>query len=375
MQQIHQQMQQQPQQSVGGLYVPPGYVYQTSEGRVGNRRVTVSASAYPGHFAPQPGAPIPSASTSFVPPHSRSTASAPPSTSAYQVYPSLTPASRTVPAAGNTNAPKKSQQSTTTPQYYYDPRTNTATNNAPVMTQVSSTNPVTIPQTATTAPVPRTSTTKKSSSTTRRQAPAPPSTPNRKSSRTPLSSQPVPQEQVPPPVTPVVRTGGGGGTTAPSSSKRVSTSTTRRISAAPAPATTSSAPSSTTQPYNSSRGKVVDAFNRYSAFWKGSYSPRTLTFSSVPWPVVDAPKHPTSLNVNAVRSFLLSPHHSQGVPARERVEHAQSIWEPKSFMATLGHKMREEEEKEKIERTLLFLQGTLRILYNEVVAAESLDDG
>ncbi|KAG9041064.1 hypothetical protein FS837_012776 [Tulasnella sp. UAMH 9824] len=97
---------------------------------------------------------------------------------------------------------------------------------------------------------------------------------------------------------------------------------------------------------------------------------RTLTFSSVPWPVADVPEHPTSLNSSAVRSFLLSPHHSQGVPARERIEHAQSVWEPKSFMATYGPKMHEEDKK-KIERALIFLQGTLRILHNEVVAADS----
>ncbi|KIO31893.1 hypothetical protein M407DRAFT_241633 [Tulasnella calospora MUT 4182] len=236
------------------------------------------------------------------------------------------------------------------------------------MTQVPNTTPVTIAQTSTTAPQPRTSTA--SATTTRRQAPAPPSTPRRKSARTPLSSQPQ-QEQVVPPLTPVTtgtRVSSTGATLAPpaaptTSSKRVSTG---RRHSTPA--------GGTSQPYNSSPRKVVDAYNRYSAFWKGAYSPRTLTFSSVPWPVVDAPKHPTSLNVNAVRSFLLSPHHSQGVPARERVEHAQSVWEPKSFMATWGPKMREE-DKEKIERTLLFLQGTLRILYNEVVAAETLDDG
>ncbi|KAG8979942.1 hypothetical protein FRC05_007385 [Tulasnella sp. 425] len=350
-QQIHQQMQQQP--TAGGLYVPPGYVYQTTEGRVGNRRVTVSASAYPGHFAPQAGAP-----NTFVPSHSR-TASAPNST-AYQVYANVTPASRTVTAGAN--AKKLPQAPPQQPQYYYDPRAAT-TSAAPaaVMTQVSNTTPVTIAQTSTTAPTPRTST---ASATSRRQAPAPPAKPRRKSARAPLSSQPQ-QEQVRPPstaVTPAVGTISLAPPQPTTSSKRVSTG--RR----------NSAPASASQPYNASRGKVVEAYNRYAKFWQGAYSPRTLTFSSIPWPVVDAPKHPTSLNVNAVRSFLLSPHHSQGVPARERVEHAQSVWEPKSFMATWGPRMRED-DKEKIERTLLFLQGTLRILYNEVVAVESLDDG
>ncbi|KAG8961406.1 hypothetical protein FRC00_012369 [Tulasnella sp. 408] len=346
----------------GGLYVPPGYVYKTSETRVGNRRVTVSASAYPGHFAPQTGAP-----NAFTPSHTR-TASAP------QVYAPVPPASRTVPA-GSVNGKKTAQAPPPPqPQYYYDPR---ATMTSAVMTQVPTTAPVTIahtsttapqPQTSSSAPQPRTSTASATKSSTRRQAPAPPSAPREKSARRPLSSQP-PQEKVVPPLTPVT-TGPRISTLAPPAPTTSATTSSKRVSTGRRHST----PAGTTQPYNSSRTKVVDAYNRYSAFWKGAYSPRTLTFSSVPWPVVDAPKHPTSLNVNAVRSFLLSPHHSQGVPARERVEHAQSVWEPKSFMATYGPKMRED-DKEKIERTLLFLQGTLRILYNEVVAAESLDDG
>ncbi|KAG8920755.1 hypothetical protein FRC01_000612 [Tulasnella sp. 417] len=383
-QQIHQQMQQQHTGVVptaaagtGGLYVPPGYVYKTTETRVGNRRVTVSAGAYPGHFAPQTGAPSAPAPNAFTPSHTR-TASAPPA-AAYQVYANVQPVTRTVAAGGSVKSKKTAQAPPPQPQYYYDPR---ATTTPAIMTQVPNTTPVTIAQTSTSAPQPKTSTTAPqprtstaSATNTRRQAPAPPSTPRRKSARTPLSSQPQ-QEQVVPPLTPVttgtrVSTGAMLAPPAPTSRAPATTSSaSKRVSTGRRHST----PAGTSQPYNSSPRKVVDAYNRYSAFWKGAYSPRTLTFSSVPWPVVDAPKHPTSLNVNAVRSFLLSPHHSQGVPARERVEHAQSVWEPKSFMATYGPKMRED-DKEKIERTLLFLQGTLRILYNEVVAAESMDDG
>jgi len=133
-----------------------------------------------------------------------------------------------------------------------------------------------------------------------------------------------------------------------------------------------SAPAAST-PYHASPKRIADAWSRYSRFWSGSYAPRTITFDNVPWPMVDPPKHPTSLTVNSVRSFLLSPHHSQGVPARERVETAQRQWEAGAFMARFGPKMKD--DRDRIERTLGFLQGTLRLLHNEVVTAESIDDG
>ncbi|KAG8904672.1 hypothetical protein FRB99_001354 [Tulasnella sp. 403] len=127
------------------------------------------------------------------------------------------------------------------------------------------------------------------------------------------------------------------------------------------------------QPYNASPRRVADAFARYSGFFSQTYAPRKITFHSIPWPMVDPPKHPTSLTVNAVRSFLLSPHHSQNIPAKERIEAAQRVWDLQTFMATFGPRIRKE-DRDQIERALAFLKGTLRLLHSEAVtAAESLN--
>ena len=136
---------------------------------------------------------------------------------------------------------------------------------------------------------------------------------------------------------------------------------------------TNSAPPSA-MPYNQSRGRVLEAFTRYSTFWQGGNASQTLTFDNIPWPVLDSPNRPTSLVLNAVRSFLLSPHHSQGVRARARVETAQVLWEPTNFLNTFGSRI-QSDERDLVVRTLHFLQGTLRLLHDEVVSAELTHPG
>lgn len=87
--------------------------------------------------------------------------------------------------------------------------------------------------------------------------------------------------------------------------------------------------------------------------------------------MVDPPLLPTSITVHAVRAFLLSPHHSSDTPARERVEQAMAMWEYNAFWARFGGVIKDG-EKETVERALAFLQGTLRILLQEVTGAELL---
>ncbi|KAG8844854.1 hypothetical protein FRB96_002814 [Tulasnella sp. 330] len=136
-----------------------------------------------------------------------------------------------------------------------------------------------------------------------------------------------------------------------------------------------SAPATST-PYNVNPRRVHDAYARYTAFLSATRSPRRVTFDSVPWPMVDPPKYLTSITVHAVRSFLFSPHHSVGIPARQRVEAAQALWDPAQFWARFGGLVKSE-DRELIERALMFLSGTLRMLHAEAVDAESLvdDDG
>jgi len=95
-----------------------------------------------------------------------------------------------------------------------------------------------------------------------------------------------------------------------------------------------------------------------------------LRFSDIPWPTVTPPKLPTSLTVSAVRSFLLSPYHSIGIPEVQRIYTARALWSPTGFNARFGAYYAPE-DKEKIERTLNFLRGTLRLLYEEVTATDA----
>ncbi|KAG9032728.1 hypothetical protein FRB95_001064 [Tulasnella sp. JGI-2019a] len=202
-----------------------------------------------------------------------------------------------------------------------------------------------------------------------------PRIPRKKSKELPRPPPPSPQIPFPPPpkITPVHHQ--DPQTPATPYAHLTPSTPSRQIPPPPPPRRTrisrvNSAPA-TAMPYNPSPKRVHDAYARYIAFWSSTRSPRKVTFESIQWPMVDPPRHPTSITVHAVRSFLLSPHHSQGTPARQRIESAQALWDPMAFWERFGALVRAE-DRETIERSLSFLSGTLRMLHGEAVDAESM---
>ncbi|KAG8936457.1 hypothetical protein FRC02_001875 [Tulasnella sp. 418] len=127
-------------------------------------------------------------------------------------------------------------------------------------------------------------------------------------------------------------------------------------------------------PYTSGQQRVAAAWQRYQSFFQqfqhGVPPGIILSASDIPFPVFDPPKFPHSLKLDSVKAFLLSIHHSHGLSARQRVEAAMMLWEPSVFHARFGHAVRPE-DRQFVDRAVLFLKGTLSILHEEILVAEA----
>jgi len=81
-----------------------------------------------------------------------------------------------------------------------------------------------------------------------------------------------------------------------------------------------------------------------------------ITFATVPWPVLNPPKNYAdgdglaALSTLSIAQFLLSPDHSPGTPARDRLRAAIRRWHSDKFSRFTARMRREdgEDEAEKI---------------------------
>ncbi|KAI0268687.1 hypothetical protein BC834DRAFT_800662, partial [Gloeopeniophorella convolvens] len=90
---------------------------------------------------------------------------------------------------------------------------------------------------------------------------------------------------------------------------------------------------------------LAEAWRVYEARWavlSRAHSQRgfglhsALAFDRIPWPVMDPPRHPSELRVEAIRKFLLSSAHSPDVPPRDRIRAALRRWHPDKFTRVLS---------------------------------------
>ncbi|KAG6845875.1 hypothetical protein H0H87_000681 [Tephrocybe sp. NHM501043] len=81
---------------------------------------------------------------------------------------------------------------------------------------------------------------------------------------------------------------------------------------------------------------ILDAWRVYEERWtKLISSSDVLTFSSIPWPMVSAPRKPEDITPRAVVSFLFSQVHSEKQARKERIRRAQLRWHPDRFQRLL----------------------------------------
>jgi len=94
---------------------------------------------------------------------------------------------------------------------------------------------------------------------------------------------------------------------------------------------------------------MIEAWRHYEERWnKFSTSSETLTFTSIPWPVVPPPAKAEDIRPSAIASFLLSHLHSETQTRKERVRSAQLRWHPDRFQRMLGRV--KEEDKTEVEK-------------------------
>lgn len=83
-----------------------------------------------------------------------------------------------------------------------------------------------------------------------------------------------------------------------------------------------------------------DAWRRYEKGWEdiARCPDRPISFSTIPWPLASMPKRSKldEITANDIGFFLLSPLHSEGQAAKERIRRAQLIWHPDRFQKVLG---------------------------------------
>jgi hypothetical protein len=83
---------------------------------------------------------------------------------------------------------------------------------------------------------------------------------------------------------------------------------------------------------------TVDAWNDYEARWGtlASTSSKSLTFSSIPWPVISPPMKAEDITSAAIAQFLFSSLHSPGQTRKDRIRSAQLRWHPDRFRRLMG---------------------------------------
>lgn len=93
-----------------------------------------------------------------------------------------------------------------------------------------------------------------------------------------------------------------------------------------------------------------EGWSKYEEGWaalgpSADTSATTLTFKSIPWPLLSSPTKAEDIHPSRVAMFLLSPNHSEGQTRKERIKNALRRWHPDRFGRILL-KVAEDEKKE-----------------------------
>ncbi|KAF4599793.1 hypothetical protein EYR40_006895 [Pleurotus pulmonarius] len=112
---------------------------------------------------------------------------------------------------------------------------------------------------------------------------------------------------------------------------------------------------------------TVDAWSEYEERWKALASQTdSLTFASIPWPVVSPPRTPAGITSAAIVLFLYSPLHSSGQSRKDRIRHAQLRWHPDRFRKVLERVA--ETDREAVEEGV----GIVARCLNDLMAREAV---
>ncbi|KAL0956514.1 hypothetical protein HGRIS_002655 [Hohenbuehelia grisea] len=112
---------------------------------------------------------------------------------------------------------------------------------------------------------------------------------------------------------------------------------------------------------------MEDAWRRYEDAWNAMpSSAESLTFASIPWPVVSVPTKPADLTSAATVMFLFSSLHSKGQSRKERIRSAQLRWHPDRFRRLMNRV--KEEDKTAVEEGV----GIVARCLNDLMAREAV---
>ena len=85
--------------------------------------------------------------------------------------------------------------------------------------------------------------------------------------------------------------------------------------------------------------QVVEAWREYQHRWNAMTTAvvfaSPLTYSAIPWPVLNDPIHPASLTPERIAHFLLSAYHSAGKSSMDRLRDAMKLWHPDKWEGRL----------------------------------------
>ncbi|KAF9464997.1 hypothetical protein BDZ94DRAFT_1350855 [Collybia nuda] len=111
---------------------------------------------------------------------------------------------------------------------------------------------------------------------------------------------------------------------------------------------------------------LLYSWQEYEARWAAlTTSAEPLTFSSIPWPLVDPPVNPEGITPTAIILFLLSPLHSQSQTRKDRLRSAQLRWHPDRFRRLMSRV--KEEERAQVDEGV----GIVARCLNDMMARET----
>ncbi|TDL21580.1 hypothetical protein BD410DRAFT_297164 [Rickenella mellea] len=93
------------------------------------------------------------------------------------------------------------------------------------------------------------------------------------------------------------------------------------------------------------KDRVAKAWENYGAWWSTIAEQEILRFHTISWPTIAAAKSVDDLNMSAIGVFVLSPHHSYGKSAKDRIKEQLLRWHPDRFESKWLQKVPEGEKE------------------------------
>ena len=116
----------------------------------------------------------------------------------------------------------------------------------------------------------------------------------------------------------------------------------------------------------SERRSQEEAWKAYERRWTTIASGSgQLKFKSIPWPTTVAPRNVGEITPDAIKKFVFSPAHSEGMSRKERIKSALRRWHPDRFGRVLSRVG--EKDKGAVERGV----GIVARCLNELLAQEN----